>query len=79
MIDEIRKLSLQVKACMSSLSITLRGYALQSGKLVLEGTARDLLDNPSVHEIYLGQHKIDVDSVQRLSFLKMYTAFLDSQ
>lgn len=38
-----------------ALSIASRGYVLQSGRLVLEGNARDLLNNPSIREAYLGQ------------------------
>jgi branched-chain amino acid transport system ATP-binding protein len=37
-----------------ALSIASRGYVLQSGKLVLEGPARDLLENPAIREAYLG-------------------------
>ena len=38
-----------------ALSIANRGYVLQSGKLVLEGPASDLLANPAIREAYLGQ------------------------
>jgi branched-chain amino acid transport system ATP-binding protein len=38
-----------------ALSIATRGYILQSGRLVLEGPARDLLNNPAIREAYLGQ------------------------
>jgi branched-chain amino acid transport system ATP-binding protein len=37
-----------------ALSIAHRGYVLQSGALVLEGPARDLLENPAIREAYLG-------------------------
>jgi len=37
-----------------ALSIAHYGYVLESGRLVLEGTARDLAENPNVQELYLG-------------------------
>jgi branched-chain amino acid transport system ATP-binding protein len=37
-----------------ALSIAHRGYVLQSGKLVLEGPAHELLENPAIREAYLG-------------------------
>jgi branched-chain amino acid transport system ATP-binding protein len=37
-----------------ALSVAHRGYVLETGKVVLEGTANDLLDNPVVQEAYLG-------------------------
>jgi branched-chain amino acid transport system ATP-binding protein len=38
-----------------ALSIANRGYVLQSGKLVLDGPAGALLENPAIREAYLGQ------------------------
>jgi branched-chain amino acid transport system ATP-binding protein len=38
-----------------ALSIAHRGYVLQTGKVVLSGTARSLLDNEMVQKAYLGQ------------------------
>ena len=38
-----------------ALSIASRGYVLQSGHLVLDGPANELLSNPAVREAYLGQ------------------------
>jgi branched-chain amino acid transport system ATP-binding protein len=38
-----------------ALSIASRGYVLQSGHLVLDGPASDLLSNPAIREAYLGQ------------------------
>lgn len=38
-----------------ALSIASRGYVLQSGHLVLNGPANDLLNNPAIREAYLGQ------------------------
>lgn len=37
-----------------ALAIADRGYVLQSGRVVLSGTARELLDNPQMRRAYLG-------------------------
>jgi branched-chain amino acid transport system ATP-binding protein len=37
-----------------ALSVASRGYVLETGRIVLEGKARDLLENPQVREAYLG-------------------------
>jgi branched-chain amino acid transport system ATP-binding protein len=37
-----------------ALSIAHYGYVLESGRMVLEGTAEDLAANPNVQELYLG-------------------------
>ena len=37
-----------------ALSVANRGYVLETGRVVLEGAARDLLDNPQVQVAYLG-------------------------
>lgn len=37
-----------------ALSIAHRGYVLQSGRLVLSGSAHDLLENPQMKRAYLG-------------------------
>jgi branched-chain amino acid transport system ATP-binding protein len=37
-----------------ALSIAHRGYVVQSGVMVLEGPARELLDSPAIREAYLG-------------------------
>jgi branched-chain amino acid transport system ATP-binding protein len=37
-----------------SLSISDRGYVLEHGRIVLEGTGKELLDNPQIREAYLG-------------------------
>jgi branched-chain amino acid transport system ATP-binding protein len=37
-----------------ALSIAHRGYVLQGGRLVLQGAARDLLNDPRVRDAYLG-------------------------
>ncbi|HET7723460.1 MAG TPA: ABC transporter ATP-binding protein [Propionibacteriaceae bacterium] len=38
-----------------ALSIASRGYVLATGEIVLEGPARDLLDDPQIREAYLGK------------------------
>ena len=37
-----------------ALAVAHRGYILESGRIVLEGTAAELADNPDVKEFYLG-------------------------
>jgi branched-chain amino acid transport system ATP-binding protein len=37
-----------------SLEIAHRGYVLQNGKVVMEGTGRELLNDPAIQEAYLG-------------------------
>lgn len=37
-----------------ALSIAHYGYVLESGRLVLEGSAQELAENPNVQELYLG-------------------------
>lgn len=39
-----------------ALSIADRAYVLETGEITLEGTAQDVLSNPSVIEAYLGGH-----------------------
>jgi branched-chain amino acid transport system ATP-binding protein len=38
-----------------ALSIASRGYVLAAGQIVLQGAARDLLDNPHIQQAYLGR------------------------
>ena len=37
-----------------ALEITTRGYVIQTGKIIQEGTARELLDSDSVRKAYMG-------------------------
>jgi branched-chain amino acid transport system ATP-binding protein len=37
-----------------ALAVAHRGYIMESGRIVLEGTATELADNPDVKEFYLG-------------------------
>jgi branched-chain amino acid transport system ATP-binding protein len=39
---------------LKALDIANRGYVMQTGRIVLEGTARDLRDNEQVQKTYLG-------------------------
>ncbi len=38
-----------------ALNLASRGYVLESGRLVLDGNSRELLDDPDFKEFYLGQ------------------------
>jgi len=40
-----------------ALSIASRGYVLENGRITLSGSGRELLDNPSVKEAYLGRRR----------------------
>lgn len=44
----------------AALRIADRGYVIETGRIVLEGTAQDLLDNPEVQRAYLGRGSTDV-------------------
>jgi len=37
-----------------SLSLSDRGYVLEHGRIAMEGTGKELLDNPKIREAYLG-------------------------
>ncbi len=39
---------------LASLGISHRAYVLETGRMVLEGSSKDLLENPKVQEAYLG-------------------------
>lgn len=39
----------------AALRIADRGYVVETGRIVLDGTAQDLLDNPEVQRAYLGR------------------------
>ena len=39
----------------AALAIADRGYVMETGRIVLEGTARELLDNHDVQRAYLGK------------------------
>ena len=39
---------------MQALNVAKRGYVLETGKIALEGSAKELLDNPEIKKAYLG-------------------------
>ena len=39
-----------------ALAVADRGYVLSTGRVELEGTGRELLENPAVRAAYLGGH-----------------------
>ena len=43
----------------AALSIADRGYVLETGKIILQGPAEDLLANKDVQRAYLGREKIE--------------------
>jgi branched-chain amino acid transport system ATP-binding protein len=45
----------------AALSVADRGYVMETGRLVLEGTASDLLDNRDVQRAYLGKEYRQID------------------
>ncbi|MGC9318742.1 MAG: ABC transporter ATP-binding protein [Armatimonadota bacterium] len=53
--DEGMTVLLVEQNARAALRIADRGYVLETGRIVLEGTARDLLDNPEVQRAYLGK------------------------
>jgi branched-chain amino acid transport system ATP-binding protein len=44
-----------------ALAVADRGYVLETGSLMLEGSSRDLLDNPDVQRAYLGKDYRRID------------------
>ena len=45
----------------AALAVADRGYVIETGQIVLEGTARELCDNPDVQRAYLGKEYKTVD------------------
>ena len=43
-----------------ALHISHRGYVLETGKMILEGTAAELLENKDVQRAYLGRDKKEI-------------------
>ena len=41
---------------LMALSVANRGYVLETGRIVLEGTGQELLQDPQVMKAYLGGH-----------------------
>lgn len=44
----------------AALKMADRAYVLETGKIILEGNAADLLENPEVQRAYLGKEKKDI-------------------
>jgi branched-chain amino acid transport system ATP-binding protein len=44
----------------AALKMANRGYVLETGRLILEGTAADLLQNKEVQRAYLGRDKKEI-------------------
>jgi branched-chain amino acid transport system ATP-binding protein len=40
-----------------ALSIASRGYVLENGRITMSGSGKELLDDPSVREAYLGRRR----------------------
>jgi branched-chain amino acid transport system ATP-binding protein len=45
----------------AALAVADRGYVIETGQVVLEGTARELCDNPEVQRAYLGKEYRTID------------------
>ncbi len=45
----------------AALAVADRGYVIETGQVVLEGTARELCDNPEVQRAYLGKEYKTID------------------
>jgi len=44
----------------AAMKMAHRGYVLENGRMVLEGTAAELLDNKDVQRAYLGRDKKEI-------------------
>jgi branched-chain amino acid transport system ATP-binding protein len=45
----------------AALAVADRGYVIETGSLMLEGSSRELLDNPDVQRAYLGKDYRRID------------------
>lgn len=64
-IDELRNetkttVLLVEQNAKAALKLADRGYVLETGKVILEGPAADLLENPEVQRAYLGHEKKEI-------------------
>ncbi len=57
--DEGNTVLLVEQNAKAALAIADRGYVLETGKVILQGPASDLLNNRDVQRAYLGREKID--------------------
>jgi branched-chain amino acid transport system ATP-binding protein len=44
----------------AALKLANRGYVMETGRMILEGTAAELLDNKDVQRAYLGKDKKEI-------------------
>lgn len=58
--DEGTTILLVEQNAKAALKMADRGYVLETGKVILEGAAEDLLENPEVQRAYLGKEKKDI-------------------
>ena len=58
--DEGTTVLLVEQNAKAALKMADRGYVLETGKIILEGNAADLLENPEVQRAYLGKEKKDI-------------------
>ncbi len=57
--DEGNTVLLVEQNANAALSIADRGYVLETGKIIVQGPAKDLLENQDVQRAYLGREKIE--------------------
>ncbi len=57
--DEGKTVLLVEQNAKGALAIADRGYVLETGKVILQGSARDLLENRDVQRAYLGRERIE--------------------
>lgn len=58
--DEGTTVLLVEQNAKAALKMADRAYVLETGKIILEGNAEDLLENPEVQRAYLGKEKKDI-------------------
>jgi branched-chain amino acid transport system ATP-binding protein len=58
--DEGTTVLLVEQNARAALKMADRGYVLETGKVILEGNAADLLENPEVQRAYLGKEKKEI-------------------
>lgn len=58
--DEGNTVLLVEQNAKAALAIADRGYVLETGKVIVQGPAQDLLSNQDVQRAYLGREKIEV-------------------
>jgi len=58
--DEGTTVLLVEQNARAALKMADRGYVLETGKVILEGAAADLLENPEVQRAYLGKEKKEI-------------------